>query len=95
VRPVTPPLSRILVSRNGNGEVVVPLGEGETSRYLRRVASPTSLADVVDLVCMPSLKHVPGRVSGKSLVTVQTTVVVTTMETFLRLAEAVERLDPA
>jgi hypothetical protein len=52
------------------------------------------LADVVELVCMPSFQPVPTRVFRKSLITVETDVVVTTMDTFLRLAEAVERLDP-
>ena len=69
---------------------------GTASNYLQRAPSPSSLADVVDLILDKGLvidAYVRVSVIGIELLTVDARIVVASVDTYLRFAEAVNRLD--
>jgi hypothetical protein len=69
---------------------------GTASNYLQRAPSPSSLADVVDLILDKGLvidAYVRVAVIGIELVTIDARIVVASVDTYLRFAEAVKRLD--
>jgi gas vesicle structural protein len=69
---------------------------GTASNYLQRSPSPSGLADVVDLILDKGLViDVYVRVSlvGIELLTIDARIVVASVDTYLRFAEAVNRLD--
>src|SRR5438309_3466606 len=69
---------------------------GTSSNYLQRAPSPSGLADVVDLILDKGLvidAYVRVAVIGIELVTIDARVVVASVDTYLRFAEAVNRLD--
>jgi gas vesicle structural protein len=69
---------------------------GSASNYLQRAPSPSGLADVVDLILDKGLVidlYVRVAVIGIELVTIDARIVIASVDTYLRFAEAVNRLD--
>jgi hypothetical protein len=69
---------------------------GTASNYLQRAPSPSGLADVLELILDKGLVidlYVRVSVIGIELVTVDARVVIASIDTYLRFAEAVNRLD--
>jgi hypothetical protein len=69
---------------------------GTSSNYLQRAPSPSGLADVVDLILDKGLvidAYVRVAVIGIELITIDARIVVASVDTYLRFAEAVNRLD--
>ena len=69
---------------------------GTASNYLQRAPSPSSLADVVDLILDKGLvidAYVRVAVIGIELVTIDARIVIASVDTYLRFAEACNRLD--
>jgi gas vesicle structural protein len=72
--------------------------QGTASNYLQRAPSPSGLADVVDLILDKGLvidAYVRVAVIGIELITIDARIVVASVDTYLRFAEAVNRLDLA
>src|SRR5918997_7009069 len=66
------------------------------SAYLQRAPSPSGLADVVDLILDKGLvidAYVRIAVIGIELITIDARIVIASVDTYLRFAEAVNRLD--
>lgn len=64
--------------------------------YLQRAPSPSGLADVVDLILDKGLvidAYVRVAVIGIELITIDARIVIASVDTYLRFAEAVNRLD--
>ena len=71
---------------------------GTASNYLQRAPSPSGLADVVDLILDKGLvidAYVRIAVIGIELITIDARIVIASVDTYLRFAEAVNRLDLA
>src|SRR5919112_4946940 len=71
---------------------------GTASNYLQRAPSPSGLADVLDLILDKGLvidAYVRVSVIGIELVTIDARIVIASVDTYLRFAEAVNRLDLA
>src|SRR5213592_513816 len=69
---------------------------GTASNYLQRAPSPSGLADVVDLILDKGLvidAYVRIPVIGIELITIDARIVIASVDTYLRFAEAVNRLD--
>jgi hypothetical protein len=69
---------------------------GTAGNYLQRAPTPSSLADVVDLILDKGLvvdAFVRVSVIGIELVTIDARIVIASVDTYLRFAEAVNRLD--
>ena len=69
---------------------------GTSSNYLQRGPSPSGLADVLDLILDKGLvidAYVRVSVIGIEVLTVDARIVVASVDTYLRFAEAVNRLD--
>ncbi len=69
---------------------------GTASNYLQRAPSPSGLADVVDLILDKGLvidAYVRVAVIGIEVITIDARIVVASVDTYLRFAEAVNRLD--
>ena len=69
---------------------------GTASNYLQRAPSPSGLADVVDLILDKGLvidAYVRIAVIGIELVTIDARIVIASVDTYLRFAEQVNRLD--
>ena len=69
---------------------------GTASNYLQRAPSPSGLADVLDVILDKGLvidAYVRISVIGIELVTIDARIVVASVDTYLRFAEAVNRLD--
>ena len=70
--------------------------QGTARNYLQRAPSPSGLADVVDLILDKGLvidAYVRIAVIGIELVTIDARIVIASVDTYLRFAEAVNRLD--
>src|SRR5213595_2323178 len=70
--------------------------QGTASNYLQRAPSPSGLADVVDLILDKGLvidAYVRIAVIGIELITIDARIVIASVDTYLRFAEAVNRLD--
>jgi hypothetical protein len=70
--------------------------QGTASNYLQRAPSPSGLADVVELILDKGLvidAYVRVAVIGIELITIDARIVVASVDTYLRFAEAVNRLD--
>ena len=70
--------------------------QGTGSNYLQRGPSPSGLADVIDLILDKGLvidAYVRVAVIGIELVTIDARIVIASVDTYLRFAEAVNRLD--
>jgi hypothetical protein len=69
---------------------------GTSSNYLQRAPSPSGLVDVVDLILDKGLvidAYIRISVIGIELVTIDARIVIASIDTYLRFAEAVNRLD--
>src|SRR3954468_17649451 len=69
---------------------------GTASNYLQRAPSPSGLADVVELILDKGLvidAYVRIAVIGIELITIDARIVIASVDTYLRFAEAVNRLD--
>src|SRR6059058_1419561 len=69
---------------------------GTASNYLQRGPSPSGLADVLDLILDKGLvidAYVRISVIGIEILTIDARIVVASVDTYLRFAEAVNRLD--
>jgi len=69
---------------------------GTGGNYLQRAPSPSGLADVVDLILDKGLvidAYVRIAVIGIELITIDARIVIASVDTYLRFAEAVNRLD--
>jgi len=70
--------------------------QGTSSNYLQRAPSPSGLADVLDLILDKGLvidAFVRISVIGIELITIDARIVIASVDTYLRFAEAVNRLD--
>jgi hypothetical protein len=69
---------------------------GTSSNYLQRAPSPSGLADVLDVILDKGLvidAYVRVSVVGIELLTIDARIVIASVDTYLRFAEAVNRLD--
>jgi hypothetical protein len=69
---------------------------GTSSNYLQRAPSPSGLVDVVDLILDKGLvidAYIRVSVIGIELITIDARIVIASVDTYLRFAEAVNRLD--
>ena len=69
---------------------------GTASNYLQRAPSPSGLADVLDLILDKGLvidAYVRVSVIGIELITIDARIVIASVDTYLRFAESVNRLD--
>jgi len=69
---------------------------GTASNYLQRAPSPSGLADVIELILDKGLvidAYVRIAVIGIELVTIDARIVIASVDTYLRFAESVNRLD--
>src|SRR3954464_9241327 len=90
------PRSSRAASEPGQGLRMAIATQGTASNYLQRAPSPSGLADVVELILDKGLVidlYVRVGVIGIELVTVDARIVVASVDTYLRFAEAVNRLD--
>ena len=69
---------------------------GTSSNYLQRAPSPSGLADVIDLILDKGLvidAYIRIAVIGIELITIDARIVIASVDTYLRFAEQVNRLD--
>jgi hypothetical protein len=69
---------------------------GTGSNYLQRAPSPSGLVDVIDLILDKGLvidAYIRVSVIGIEVLTIDARIVVASVDTYLRFAEAVNRLD--
>jgi hypothetical protein len=69
---------------------------GTSSNYLQRAPSPSGLAEVLDVILDKGLvidAYIRVSVIGIELVTIDARIVIASVDTYLRFAEAVNRLD--
>jgi len=69
---------------------------GTSSNYVQRAPSPSGLVDVVDLILDKGLvidAYVRISVIGIELITIDARIVIASVDTYLRFAEAVNRVD--
>ena len=70
--------------------------QGTARNYLQRAPSPSGLADVLDVILDKGLvidAYVRIAVIGIELITIDARIVIASVDTYLRFAEAVNRLD--
>ena len=70
--------------------------QSTASNYLQRAPSPSGLAEVIDLILDKGLvidAYVRVAVIGIELITIDARIVIASVDTYLRFAEAVNRLD--
>src|SRR5215217_2445259 len=70
--------------------------DGRATGYLQRAPSPSGLADVIDVILDKGLvidAYVRVSVIGIELVTIDARIVIASVDTYLRFAEQVNRLD--
>jgi hypothetical protein len=81
---------------DGYISVVAITSNGTASNYLQRAPSPSGLADVLDVILDKGLvidAYVRVSVIGIELLTIDARIVIASVDTYLRFAEAVNRLD--
>jgi hypothetical protein len=69
---------------------------GTSSNYLQRAPSPSGLAEVIDVILDKGLvldAYVRVSVIGIEVLTIDARIVIASVDTYLRFAEAVNRLD--
>jgi len=84
------------MSTNGPSSRVGVQTRGTASNYLQRGPSPSGLADVLDLILDKGLvidAYVRLSIIGIEILTIDARIVVASVDTYLRFAEAVNRLD--
>ena len=70
--------------------------QSTASNYLQRAPSPSGLADVIDLILDKGLvidAYIRVAVIGIELITIDARIVIASVDTYLRFAETVNRLD--
>jgi gas vesicle structural protein len=70
--------------------------QGTSSNYLQRAPSPSGLAEVLDVILDKGLvidAYVRVSVIGIEVLTIDARIVIASVDTYLRFAEAVNRLD--
>jgi hypothetical protein len=70
--------------------------QGTASNYLQRAPSPSGLADVVELILDKGMvidAYIRIAVIGIELITIDARIVIASVDTYLRFAEQVNRLD--
>ena len=70
--------------------------QGTASNYLQRAPSPSGLADVIDLILDKGLvidAYIRVAVIGIELITIDARIVIASVDTYLRFAEAAGRLN--
>ena len=70
--------------------------QSTASNYLQRAPSPSGLADVIELILDKGLvidAYVRVSVIGIELITIDARIVIASVDTYLRFAESVNRLD--
>ena len=70
--------------------------QGTANNYLQRAPSPSGLADVLDVILDKGLvidAYVRVSVIGIEVLTIDARIVIASVDTYLRFAEAVNRLD--
>jgi gas vesicle structural protein len=70
--------------------------DGSSRNYLQRAPSPSGLADVIDVILDKGLvidAYVRVSVIGIEVLTIDARIVIASVDTYLRFAEAVNRLD--
>jgi gas vesicle structural protein len=70
--------------------------QGTARNYLQRAPSPSGLADVIDVILDKGLvidAYVRVSVIGIEVLTIDARIVIASVDTYLRFAEAVNRLD--
>src|ERR671939_328147 len=80
----------------GNSPAVAIATNGTARNYLQRAPSPSGLADVLDVILDKGLvidAYVRVSVIGIEILTIDARIVVASVDTYLRFAEAVNRLD--
>ena len=81
---------------SGYHQLVAVATRGTSSNYLQRAPSPSGLADVLDVILDKGLvidAYVRVSVIGIEVLTIDARIVVASVDTYLRFAEAVNRLD--
>src|SRR5207249_10378923 len=76
--------------------IATTAGRSTASNYLQRAPSPSGLADVINVILDKGLvldAYVRVSVVGIELVTIDARIVIASVDTYLRFAEAVNRLD--
>ena len=76
--------------------MAVTAQRGTASNYLQRAPSPSGLADVLDVILDKGLvidAYVRVSVIGIEVLTIDARIVIASVDTYLRFAEAVNRLD--
>src|SRR5213596_2968848 len=84
------------MSANGQSSRVGVQTRGTASNYLQRGPSPSGLADLLDLILDKGLvidAYVRLSVIGIEVLTIDARIVIASVDTYLRFAEAVNRLD--
>src|SRR5213596_2364979 len=84
------------MSANGQSSRVGVQTRGTASNYLQRGPSPSGLADLLDLILDKGLvidAYVRLSIIGIEILTIDARIVVASVDTYLRFAEAVNRLD--
>src|SRR5207237_8771101 len=79
-----------------SGRMMANATTGTASNYRQRAPSPSGLADVVELILDKGLvndAYVRIAVIGIELITIDARIVIASVDTYLRFAEAVNRLD--
>src|SRR5204863_7177799 len=77
---------------------VTVAAHGTSSNYLQRAPSPSGLADVIEVILDKGLvldAYVRVSVIGIEVLTIDARIVIASVDTYLRFAEAVNRLDLA
>jgi hypothetical protein len=80
----------------GNTPAMAIATSGTASNYLQRAPSPSGLADVLDVILDKGLvidAYVRVSLIGIEVLTIDARIVVASVDTYLRFAEAVNRLD--
>ena len=70
--------------------------QGTASNYLQRAPSPSGLVDVIDVILDKGLvidAYIRVSVIGIEVLTIDARIVIASVDTYLRFAEAVNRLD--
>src|SRR5204863_5827282 len=100
-RAQAPPRAAHAATEEGDGMSSNGVGvatRGTASNYLQRGPSPSGLADVLELILDKGLvidAYVRVSVIGIEIITIDARIVIASVNTYLRFAEAVNRLDLA
>src|SRR5919199_962900 len=86
----------VVGARTGRSDDMAVATQGTARNYLQRAPSPSGLADVLDVILDKGLvidAFVRVSVIGIEVLTIDARIVIASVDTYLRFAEAVNRLD--